>query len=258
MKSETTRVVVFTDLDGTLLNEKYEFEDVRPIVARLLDSSVPIVFCSSKTRAEIEYYREKFCVNDPFISENGAAIFIPKGYFTLKHNYTKQTDRYDIIELGITYPVIREKLDIIRKTSAGKIIGFGDMTAEEISKDSGLPLNLAELAKQREYTEPFIIQQGSAKFSAIEKEGLHYTAGGKYFQLTGGHNKGKAVSILKELYVQESQKLITVGVGNHINDIEMLAVVDMPFMVPKMEELQSVWDRISRAILHLSFDKCRN
>jgi mannosyl-3-phosphoglycerate phosphatase len=258
LKSETTRVVVFTDLDGTLLNEKYEFEDVMPIVARLLDSRVPIVFCSSKTRAEIEYYREKLGINDPFISENGAAIFIPKGYFTLKHNYTKQTDRYDIIELGITYSVIREKLDIIRKTSAGKIIGFGDMTAEEIAEDSGLPLNLAELAKQREYTEPFIIQQGSAKFSAIEKEGLHYTSGGKYFQLTGGHNKGQAVSILKELYAQESQKLITVGVGNHTNDIEMLTVVDMPFMVPKMEELQSVWDRISRAILHLSFDKCCN
>ena len=258
MKSETTRVVVFTDLDGTLLNEKYEFEDVMPIVARLLDSRVPVVFCSSKTRAEIEYYREKLGINDPFVSENGAAIFIPKGYFKLKHNYTKQTDRYDIIELGITYSVIREKLDIIRKTSAVKIIGFGDMTAEEISKDSGLPLNLAELAKQREYTEPFIIQQGSPKFSAIEKEGLHYTTGGKYFQLTGEHNKGKAVSILKELYAQESQKLITVGVGNHINDIEMLTVVDMPFMVPKMEELQSVWDRISRAILHLSFDKCCN
>ena len=258
MKSETTRVVVFTDLDGTLLNEKYEFEDVMPIVARLLDLRVAMVFCSSKTRAEIEYYREKLCVNDPFISENGAAIFIPKGYFTLKHNYTKQTDRYEIVELGIAYSTIREKLKRIRKNSADRIIGFGDMTAEEISKDSGLPLNLAELSKQREYTEPLIIQQGSVELNAVEKEGLHYTTGGKYFQLTGEHNKGKAVSILKELYAQESQKLITVGVGNHTNDIEMLTVVDMPFMVPKMEELQSVWDRISRAILHLSFDKCCN
>ena len=127
--------VVFSDLDGTLLNDNYSFEDVHPVVNRLVDVNVPLVLCSSKTRSEIEYYRRKLNINAPFISENGAAIFIPRGYFKLAHNYTRQTERYDIIELGISYLSIRKKLERIRKNCACEITGFGDMTPEEVAKD---------------------------------------------------------------------------------------------------------------------------
>ena len=213
MNTEAVRTVVFSDLDGTLLDENYRFGVACPVISRLKALKVPIVLCSSKTRLEIEYFRTKMGISDPFISENGAAIFVPSGYFEAGHYWTKQTNQYDIVELGIAYSSIRKKFERIRKTCAGEIIGFGDMTPEELAEDSGLTIELAEMAKKREYTEPFrIIKAKEAEFlRAIRKEGLHFTVGGKYCHILGDHDKGKAVLLLKELFSEKFKQVTTVG-----------------------------------------------
>lgn len=71
MNSKETKIVIFSDLDGTLLDEKYDYQKSKPIIDQLLVLNVPIVFCSSKTEAEIEFYRKELGIRDPFISENG-------------------------------------------------------------------------------------------------------------------------------------------------------------------------------------------
>ena len=246
--------MIFSDLDGTLLNENYSFESVCPVVASLVALNVPIIFCSSKTRTEIEHYRKKLSIDAPFISENGAAIFIPRGYFKLELSCTKQTDQYDIIELGIAYSSIRKKLERIKKAFALEITGFGDMTAKEIARDTGLTIELAELAKQREYSEPFLFngEQGTELFSAIRKEGLRIINGGKYFHLIGDHDKGKAVLLLKELYSERFEHLRTIGVGNQSIDEKMLEAVDEPFFIAQPEELRPVWEKVISAVLYLA------
>ena len=254
MNTETVGTVIFSDLDGTLLDENYSFEVTRSVIARLKALNVPIVLCSSKTRLEIEYFRTKLGIDAPFISENGAAIFIPKGYFKLEHCCTRQTNQYDIVELGIAYSSIRKKLERIKKTCTNEIIGFGDMTTEEIAKDTGLTIELAELAKQREYTEPFRHNEEheTELFSAIRKEGLQFINGGKYHHLIGDHDKGKAVLLLKELFSKRFKQIKTVGVGNQFNDVEMLEAVDIPFLIAKSEEIGKEWEKIICIINKLS------
>jgi mannosyl-3-phosphoglycerate phosphatase len=254
LNAEVVRTVVFSDLDGTLLDENYSFEVAQPVIARLKALKVPIVLCSSKTRMEIEYFRTKMEINDPFISENGAAIFVPSGYFEVGHYWTKQSKQYDIIELGIAYSSIRKKFERIRKTCTKEIIGFGDMTTEEIAKDTGLTIELAELAKQREYTEPFRPNEHYEAdfFSSIRKEGLRFTIGGKYHHIMGDHNKGRAVLLLKELFSKKFKQVRALGVGNQFNDLEMLEAVDMPFFIAKPQEIQVEWEKIIGVISNLS------
>ncbi|MCK6469820.1 MAG: HAD hydrolase family protein [Candidatus Brocadia sinica] len=75
--------IIFTDLDGTLLDHStYSFEEAREATSLVKKKNIPIVICMSKTQAGIEVYRERMGNEDPFISENGGAIIIPKGYFT--------------------------------------------------------------------------------------------------------------------------------------------------------------------------------
>ncbi len=250
MNAEAVRTVVFSDLDGTLLDENYDFSFAQSVVARLKALNVPVVLCSSKTRLEIEYFRKQLSIDTPFSSENGAAIFIPSGYFEAGNYWTRQTNQYDIIELGIAYSLIRKKFDRIRKTCATEAIGFGDMTPEELAKDSGLKIELAELAKKREYTEPFRINKSNETefLRAIRKEGLHYTVGGKYHHLLGDHDKGKAVLLLKELFFKKFKQVRTVGVGNQFNDVAMLKVVDMPFFIAKPQEIRTEWEKIISCI----------
>ncbi len=257
MNNKATKIVLFADLDGTLLDEKYSYQNVQPVIDQLLTLNTAIVFCSSKTRAEIEFYRRKMSISDPFISENGSAIFIPRGYFQFDHSFTRQTHKYDVIELGTAYSNVREILNKVKARSAAKIIGFGDMTETEIAKDSGLPLRLARLAKRREYDEPFHIIEGEEKtvLNTIIEKGFCYTKGERYFHMLGNTDKGKAAAILKSLYVKRFRKLITYGIGDSSSDLSMLEVVDRPIFVSKTSRehnRETTWKNLLNPIRALS------
>lgn len=235
-----TKSVVFADLDGTFLNDKYDYSETKPIVNQMSALGGSIVFCSSKTRTEIEFYRKAVGLNEPFIAENGAAVFIPKRYFPFSYDCT-QTSHYNVIRLGASYGTLRRKLAEIKAKTAAKIVGFGDMSLEELSYDTGLPMNLAKLAKKREHDEPFRILEGNKShiLKAIKHEGLHCTEGGRYFHLTGNTDKGKAINVLKNLYSQMFGKIETFGVGDGPNDLPMLKVVDRPFFIKKKAGVNS-------------------
>ena len=79
MEKKRTRILIYTDLDGTLLDHHtYSFQKALPALAEIKKRSVPLILCSSKTKGEIEEYQKKLKVRHPFISENGGAIFIPR------------------------------------------------------------------------------------------------------------------------------------------------------------------------------------
>ena len=246
MKPEGMKTIVFADLDGSLLNDKYEYDQIEPIIHQLLSLNVSIVFASSKTRNEIDFYRNKWLITDPFIIENGSAILIPENYFGIHYEFTRRVKGYNIIELGTEYCNIREKLEVVKNRTGANIVGFGDMTTEELAKDSGLPLYLAQLAKKREYSEPFKILDGSEKevLDAISDEDLCYTRGGRYLHALGNCDKGKATSILKNLYLQQFKRSLSIGVGDSANDLTMLKIVDKPFFINKTADKKTVWKEI--------------
>jgi mannosyl-3-phosphoglycerate phosphatase len=113
--------------------------------------------------------------------------------------------------------------------------GFSDMTAKEISSVYGLDRKEAELAKKREYDESFIIDGGEKEIEIvkrkIEEKGMNYSWGGKFHHIQGKNDKGKAVEILKELYENQFFSIFTIGIGDSLNDLPMLSVVDRPFFL---------------------------
>jgi mannosyl-3-phosphoglycerate phosphatase len=243
------KVVLFTDLDGTLLDKNYAATDIEPILRELMARNVSIVLASSKTRAEVESYRQKFGLDTPFIIENGSAVFIPDGYFKKNYNYTKQIGTYRVIQLGVDYATLRKQLAVIRKKTGLNLVGFGDMTVREVADDSGLPTELAVFAKLREYDEPFKIVSGSESdlLSAIKTVGLCYTKGGRYYHLLGDTDKGKAVEVLQKLYHQEYNHIVTMAAGDGENDLPMLKVVDRAFFIDDSKSALNVWQEIADA-----------
>jgi len=233
LKPETPKAVIFTDIDGTVLNEEKSFQETKPLIEQLLGLGAVVVFCSSKTRAEIEFYRKELGVTDPFIVENGGAILIPKGYFPFSFPCSKKTRKYFVVELGMAHSVVREKLAKASTATGAVIICFGDMSTDDVAHETGLSLLLARLAKQREYDEPFRLVHGNVKqlAEALEAEGLTFVAGGKYFHVLGNSDKGKAVAVLKELFNRKFACILTYGLGDSQNDLPMLAAVDKPILV---------------------------
>ncbi len=238
MSQPTAKLVVFTDLDGTMLDPvTYAYDEVLPALNALAAGGVPVVFCSHKTRAEQEVYRLKLGVRDPFIVENGGAVFVPCGYFPVDFDYDRQEGGYRVIELGIPYADIRRALEKIRSETGVDLCGFGDMTAAEVAADAGLSVEAAGLAKQREYDETVIPLADEADMkavlAAIKRVGLNYTHGGRYYGVMGDNDKGRAVGILTGLFRCGVEELETVGIGDSQNDAPMLKAVDRPFLVQR-------------------------
>jgi mannosyl-3-phosphoglycerate phosphatase len=231
------KYIIFTDLDGTLLREDdYSFEDALPAIREAQQRKIPIVISSSKTRAEIETYRERLGISDPFISENGGGIFIPCGYF----RSMQKGDRIDghiMIALGERYERLRSFMGVLRKEGF-PVRGFGDMTLKEVVELTGLSEEEAELARMREFDEPFLYEGGSrvpeSLIRRIEEEGFRCTRG-RFLHLMGRSDKGKAVRILTALYRSEYDNIKTIAVGDSLNDLPMLKEVSAAFLVQRQD-----------------------
>jgi mannosyl-3-phosphoglycerate phosphatase family protein len=245
-EATVTKTVIFTDLDGTLLHPKtYSFEAALPALNTIREKNIPLILCSSKTRAEIEICKIKLENNHPFVSENGGGVFIPEGYFSKNHTWfptykaaegggSKKFADYDVVGLGKPYEEIRKTFTCLRDRFNIKVKGFGDMTAEDVSELTGLTLEEATLAKLRDFSEPFVFQGTPDErfLNAIEDCGFHWTQG-RLHHIIGDNDKGKAVNILKSLFETEDYKIITIGLGDGLNDLSMLKTVDQPVLIPK-------------------------
>jgi mannosyl-3-phosphoglycerate phosphatase len=230
--------IVFTDLDGTLLDPStYSYQEALSAITLLQRKRIPLVFCSAKTRAEQEVYRQQLNINDPFIVENGGAIFIPQGYFPFSFPYHKVVQNYFVVEFGTPYGRIRQALKQIEREVGLNIKGFGDMSVAEVAEETGLSLEFAARAKQREYDETFKLEDGEEEkrliLSKFNEAGLNYAHGGKYFDAMRGNDKGKATKTLIGLFKEKFIEIKTVGIGDSQNDLPMLAVVDIPVLVQK-------------------------
>ena len=236
------KLIIFTDLDGTLLDaDTYVFAPAIPALRLLREKDIPLIICSSKTRREIEHYRKKLDNHHPFVSENGGGIFIPK-HLTFKIQNSKfkidENNGYHIISLGARYSDLRKAL--LELHSEGfNIKGFGDMTAEELADIANMSIDEARMAKERDFDEPFVfvgaIRELPLLFKSIQSKGFSFTQG-RFFHILGDSDKGKAVSILVDLYRKKFGEIMTVAIGDSPNDIPMLEKVDYPIIVQKPDK----------------------
>jgi len=229
--------VLFTDLDGTLLDHhSYSFEAASAALTRVRQARVPLVLCSSKTRAEIEPIRTRLDAYHPFVSENGAAVFTPRDYFPFMIPAAHERAGYHVLEFGRPY---HEVVDVLHRTAARlnvDILGFSDMTVEEVAEACGLSVPEASLAKLREYDEPFRIVDGTPAsrdrlFRALRRAGFQSVRGGRFDHVTGGADKGTAVAALRAFYIDAYGDVVTVGLGDSLNDVSLLQAVEIPVVV---------------------------
>ena len=241
--------VIFTDLDGTLLDaENYSWEAARPALDRVRQRGIPWVPVTSKTRAETEWWRGRFGHHHPFIIENGGAAFVPERYFPFVPERTVAREGYHVIELGVSYGQLTDALASASQASGCPVRGFRAMSAEEVAERCDLPPEHAQMARQREYDEPFLVLdagRASMLTAAIEALGLHWTRGGRFWHILGPNDKADAVRRLAELFRRANTDVRTIGLGDGLNDATFLNAVDIPILIrsPQSAELQRLVPR---------------
>ena len=240
MNKSVPQKIVFTDIDGTLIDiYTGKFEGTDLLVKKLVEMQIPVILCSAKTRSEQEYIRKRMGLTDPFIIENGGAVVIPKGYFhdmgVVPH---ARNSRYDFIEIGGHTNEIRNILARIRRELKINFKGTADMTLDEISKKVKIPNPFAKRMSEREYGETIleIDQFELVRLSEVcKRNGLQMIQGGRYADITRGNDKGKASRILIDLFRRKYQPKtpIFVGLGDSENDLPMLKLMDIPILVQR-------------------------
>ena len=230
------RLIVFTDLDGSLMNHSdYSWEAAKPALQCIREKRIPLVICTSKTRREVEVIRSEMDISGPFIVENGGGIFFPPEYETLPTGGTIILNGMKCIPLGLSYSRIRSFMKESRKVYS--IRGFGDMSLEEVSVLTGLPAGIAALAKEREFSEPFVLMHEDELDDLIKTanlKGLLIARGGRFFHCMGfGNDKGSAVKRVIDVFTRHwNARPLSIGFGDSPNDFPLLKAVDIPILIP--------------------------
>lgn len=236
------RILIFSDLDGSLLDATtYSHKDATEALAAIQQRGATLILVSSKTRAEMEPLRHSLGNHHPFIVENGGAIYIPNGEFPFSLEQARPNGAYLALQLGTPYTQLRAALKEIRRELDCELRGFGDLTLEEVAQLTEMSAADARLAMQREYDEPFVMVGDGLPWqdllAAADRRSLRCTRGGRFYHLMGANDKGIASRRLIEWYERlaqtEGQTLVTVGLGDSLNDLPMLDVVDYPILVRK-------------------------
>lgn len=227
--------IIFTDLDGTFLNhDDYSFSPAQEALKQLKEKQIPLIFTTSKTKAEVICLQEKVGIIEPFITENGAALFIPLGYKELDLEKLETYEGYKVLVFGKEYTKILEFYDQYKQQFGMR--GFSDMSVEEIVSCTRLDYANALLAKQRDFTEPFILEECSCLYplkKLAESHDLKILEGGRFFHLVAKtQDKGVAVRETTKLFERLfNEKLETYGFGDSQNDIAMFENVDSAMVI---------------------------
>jgi mannosyl-3-phosphoglycerate phosphatase len=225
--NKTTNYLIFTDLDGTLLNhENYSFKEAQEMLTFIKKNTIPLIIVTSKTKDEVIKLQKKLNIKYPFIIENGAGVFIPT------------EDSFEIIALGKTY---QETLKYFQEYSKDiSMKGFYQMSDEEVANLTGLSLEKASLARKRTFSEPFIVDDISKVKSLkkrAQKDGFDVVKGGRFYHLISfGQDKANAMKVVKEYYEKLNQKSYkTIALGDGENDLTMLEAANQAVLIKRFD-----------------------
>ena len=217
---------VVSDVDGTLMDHSYDLTPAKETIKILQKLSIPVILCTSKTASEVNVIRKELNLTDPYIVENGAAIY---GESLKKVNGE--------IILGKKYEFLEEILNFISKEIDYKLIPLNNLNDIEAAELTGLKGNSLNLMRDRHWSMPFLnppnfleekINICCAKFKVDIFKGNRMS-----HLLSTNSNKGKAINALKKYSNIQNIKII--GLGDSPNDLPLLLNSDIRIVIPGVE-----------------------
>lgn len=230
----TEQVLIFSDLDGTLLDhDTYSHAAADDLLIKLKSVGIPVIPTTSKTYAEVIVLRQQLGLDGPFIIENGAAIYIPLDFFTRQPLLTKLIDGYWVREFGEPKHHCLKLLAQIEGQFSGLFEHFSNMSDERITEATGLSPSDAIRASQRQYGEPILwLGDNTQKrlfIQALAKLGATPLEGGRFIHLSVACDKGMALRwMVKQCQLQDPDcKYRSIALGDGKNDVAMLEAADI-------------------------------
>jgi mannosyl-3-phosphoglycerate phosphatase len=199
---------------------------------------IPLVFISNGTRMELEFVRRRIGNTHPFITESGGGLFIPEGYFRLRIPDAAPVRHYHCISFARPYAETCEALDSAAAEAQVEVVGFHHMSAREVAENAGLPARAADLARLREYDEPFFFageeSRSAARLAEVARaRGWQVSRGERFWHFSSGAHVARALHRLMELFRQARHtRLRSVAIGWSSGHAPMLTAASRAVLLP--------------------------
>jgi mannosyl-3-phosphoglycerate phosphatase len=226
-------VITFVDIDAVPLPSAESRRRLADLLEALARERIMLVFCSRRTRAQVESTRQAFGVFHPFICEGGAAAFVPQRYFGSDLENTRKVGGYQAVEFAAPYEDVVDQLRRAADRLSLGVVGFSDMSVEQVARECGLSLLEARLAKLREYGEPFRLLCANPVaqrrlFRALEGMGLTCRSGEDFHHASTAKGPQAPIAVLTRLYRIAFGSVLTAGAREGTGESEILPHVDLP------------------------------
>ena len=220
---ETSPIWVVSDVDGTLMDHSYDLTPAKETIKTLKELSVPVILCTSKTASEVKVIRKELQLTDPYIVENGAAIY---GESIKNHHFE--------IILGEKYEVLEEILNFISNDISYNLIPLNNLTDQEATELTGLKGNSLTLMRDRHWSMPFLNPPDYLEEKiriCCKRFNVEILKGNRMSHLLSiNSDKGKAINELKKYSNNPNTKII--GLGDSPNDFPLLINSDFKIVIP--------------------------
>lgn len=216
----TPRCVVFTDLDGTLLDSHdFGYAAALPAIERLRTERIPLIPVTSKTMAEVAQLAAPLGISGPVIVESGGSIASREG------------GRWTMIPLGVPVTQIRASAREIEARCNARLLLYSEMDEAQATLSSGLTGAALGRSRIRQFDEPFLLLEGELECvrRAAESAGLVVRQGGRLLHLCGPVSKGDAACRVLWTY---SRRPYVIALGDAPMDAEFLALADVAVIIP--------------------------
>ena len=220
---ENSSLWVVSDVDGTLMDHSYDLTPAKETIKFLQELSIPVILCTSKTAAEVQVIRKQLNLTDPYIVENGAAIY---GESLKKVNGE--------IILGEEYKILEDILRRISNEINYDLKPLNNLSNHEATELTGLKGISLKLMRDRHWSMPFLNPPNSIEEqlnNCCKKFKVEIFRGNRMSHLLSvNSNKGKAINELKKYSNNPNVKII--GLGDSPNDLPLLLNSDFKIVIP--------------------------
>ena len=231
--------VIYTDLDGTLLDHHtYAFDEALDTIKVLKHRGIPIIPCTSKTRAETLSLMKTMGIDGPMIVENGAAIWVPLDWGLERPEGSDSDAHAWCHSFGLSRGMIRRQLAILNIEWGNRYQSLCELSDKQVAAVTGLDLESAARAKRRQHSETLVWLGTPADRKAfatqVEALGMCCVEGGRFVHVYASGGKAEAVSWLHHKIRRERpdlERARSLSAGDAENDVEMLEVTDLALLV---------------------------
>lgn len=234
--------IVFSDIDGTMLDSNHQLRDTtRQAILTLREKGVPFVIVSARNPGSIDTVQRAIGVRVPMVSFSGALIFDENRQVVHTQGFSADTARQvvDYVEthhLDCTWNIYAGDLWLTKSRQAPRVvveesivgIQATEGTAADLPADAVVGKVLCMCNPQKAEAIRLELQGAfpELQFCLSTAENLEV--------MPKGLNKATAVETLCRLWHIPTAKAM--AFGDNYNDVEMLQAVGAPFLMANAPE----------------------